>query len=193
MREGETMRRKKMLVVVALFAMLFGLAQNAGASIIPNHFVSTSNNSNIINVNFGSNGLADGWYFGIYDFGGSESSGLDLLLGSNTLLVDSANFEVTYVFNHYQIKVTKGIDLNQTLDIGNSDDFSFYFRDNSGSIYDTDLTITGGGLNYGFSSTNGGNVAGADLASVPLVSSAIFLFSGFAGLVAFGSRRKIKK
>ena len=187
------MRRKKMLVVVALFAMLFGLAQNAGASIIPNHFVSTSNNSNIINVNFGSNGLADGWYFGIYDFGGSESSGLDLLLGSNTLLVDSANFEVTYVFNHYQIKVTKGIDLNQTLDIGNSDDFSFYFRDNSGSIYDTDLTITGGGLNYGFSSTNGGNVAGADLASVPLVSSAIFLFSGFAGLVAFGSRRKIMK
>jgi len=195
MRGGETMRRKKMSIIVAVFAMLFGLAQVAGAS-IPNHFVSTSSESNTVTIDSDLGGLTDGWYFGVYDYGGDPSSGsdhrLDLLSGSSTSLFQSANFSVTYDGSDYWITVISGDFTSQSpLDIGSSGDFSFYFR--NGSTYDTNFSITGGSLNYGFASYNGGAVIGTDLASVPLPSSAIFLFSGFVGLVAFGGRRKIMK
>jgi len=188
------MRRKKMSVIVAVFAMLFGLAQVAGAS-IPNRFVSTSSESNTVTIDSDWGGLTGDWYFGVYDYGGDPSSGsdhrLDLLLGSSTPF-QSANFKVTYAVDHYQITVISGDFTSQSpLDIGSSGDFSFYFR--NGSTYDTNFSITGGSLNYGFVSYFGGAVIGTDLASVPLPSSVIFLFSGFAGLVAFGGRRKIMK
>jgi len=192
------MKRKKMLVMATVLAMLFGLAQVAGAS-IPNHFTSTSSESNISN-DLGY--LNDGWVFGVYDFDATTpnpSGGLDLLLGGSTSF-KSANFSVTQsgANNTWEITVTSGMFLNpipilNILNIGDSDDFSFYFRDGSGSTYDIDFSITGGDLNYGFISTAGGGVSGHDLNPVPLPGTAIFLFSGIMGLVAFGSRRKIMK
>jgi len=192
MKGVEIMKRKKMLVMATVFAMLFGLAQIALASIpIPNHFVSTSSESNIFN-SFGQ--LNTGWFFGIYDFGGNPSSGLNLLEGGGPDYY--ANFEVTQPGGSgtsWMITITNGTYQGDSLNIGDSKDFSFYFRNNDGSIYDTDPGITGGYFNYGFSSNDGGRIVGADLNPVPLPGSAIFLFSGIMGLVAFGSRRKIMK
>lgn len=198
MKGMEIMKRKKMLVMATVFAMLFGLAQIAGASIL-NHFVSTSGNSNIVNFNFNDNGLANGWYFGIYDFGANPSSGLHLLEGSSLTFWDGANFSVTQSGNDWIITVTDGTYQGNSLNIGDSEDFSFYFWNGSTNspIYDTGFSITGGAFNYGFSSTppsgDGGNILGADLNPVPLPGSVILLFSGIMGLVAFGSRRKIMK
>ena len=189
------MRRKKMSIIVAVFAMLFGLAQVAGAS-IPNRFVSTDGDSDVMNVNFDGEGLASGWYFGVYDYNGDPSSGgLDLLLGS-TGAIAHAEFEVYLDSGSYFINVITGVDESESpINIGPTDEFSFYFYNDTD--YYTALTITstpGGGNAYSFvANTESGRTVGSDLASVPLPSSAIFLFSGFAGLVAFGGRRKIMK
>ena len=194
MRGGETMRRKKMSIIVAVFAMLFGLAQVAGAS-IPNRFVSTDGDSDVMNVNFDGEGLASGWYFGVYDYNGDPSSGLDLLLGSDGAIAQ-AEFKVyLHSDNNFYINVTTGVDESLSpVNIGTTDEFSFYFFD--GTTYYAPSSITefsGNSDGYLFSHSSGGNVIGTDLASVPLPSSAIFLFSGFVGLVAFGGRRKIMK
>lgn len=197
MKGVEIMKRKKMLVVATVLAMLFGFAQIAVA--IPNHFVSTSSESNTSN-DLGY--LSAGWFFGIYDFGATDpSSGLNLLFGGQPNY-SNANFTVTYETDHYQITVISGFNINASLNIGDSDDFSFYFWNGADpsilANYDTDFSIIGSDLNYGFISTaGGGGVIGADLNpvpnSTPLPGSAIFLFSGIMGLVAFGSRRKLKK
>ena len=183
------MKRKKMLVMATVFAMLFGLAQIAGAS---NHFMTTDGDSDVINFY----GLADGCSFGVYDFGATDpSSGLDLLQGSSSLLFESAEFEVylNQGDNNYYVNVKTGVDeLVSPINIGDSDEFSFYFW--NGSTYDIEFTITsGGGDTYKFDSNFGGTVLGDDLNPVPLPGSVILLFSGIMGLVAFGSRRKIMK
>ncbi|MCD6197835.1 MAG: hypothetical protein J7K15_04585, partial [Deltaproteobacteria bacterium] len=180
--------------------MLFGLAQVAGAS-IPNHFTTTDGDSDVIDYSVGgSGGLADGWYFGVYDFGvnlPSPGPSLDLLLGSSLTSFQSAEFSVTQsgTGGTWVITVESGFNIGNSINIGNSDEFSFYFKDSSGNYY-TDFDITSGGgdaYNFDGSSFNGGHMLGDDLNPVPLPGSAIFLFSGIMGLVAFGSRRKIMK
>ncbi|OPL16316.1 MAG: hypothetical protein AVO38_08165 [delta proteobacterium ML8_D] len=185
------MNRKKIFAVLGMFAILFGIAQSAGAS-IPNHFMTTDGDSDVLNWNINGQGLTDGWYFGIYDFGGSPASGLNLLFGSGPIF-QSAEFSVTQPGGtNWQITVLSGGFPGGTLNIGDSEEFSFYFWD--GSSYITDLIdiAHGGGDAYSFASA-GGNIQGDDLNAVPLTSSAILLFSGFAGLMAFGNRRKIRK
>ena len=187
------MKRKKMLVMATVFAMLFGLAQIAVASIpTPNHFVSTDGDATF----FGGGLLTSGCFFGVYDFGDDLSLAstphLDLLGGGGFV------FEVTQSGegNTWVIKGTNDFSIN----IGPSSDFSFYFWNDSTSTYDTDFTIT---LSNGFlvfsNNDEKCNVLGIPsgigpgAASTPLPGSAIFLFSGIMGLVAFGSRRKIMK
>jgi hypothetical protein len=183
------MNRKNTFAVLAVFAILFGIAQAAGAA-IPNHFTTTDGDSDVINWNITGQKLNDGWYFGVYDYGADPSLGLNLLFGSGTSL--AAEFEVTQpIGTYWEIAVSSGDFTGNTLNIGNSDDFSFFFWD--GSNYVTDFTIThGGGDAYNFAGA-GGNIMGDDLNPVPLTSSAILFFSGFAGLMAFGSRKKIRK
>jgi hypothetical protein len=184
------MNRKNTFAVLAVFAILFGIAQAAGAA-IPNHFTTTDGDSDVINWNIGGQKLNDGWYFGVYDYGSDPSSGLNLLFGSGTTF-QSAEFSVTQPSGtDWEINVLSGDFTGNTLTIGNSDDFSFFFWD--GSNYVTDFTITYWGADaYNFDSA-GGNIMGDDLNPVPLTSSAILFFSGFAGLMAFGSRKKIRK
>ena len=187
------MRRKKMSIIVAVFAMLFGLAQVAGAS-IPNHFKTTDGDSDAINFDMFGDGLTNGWYFGVYDYNGDPSSGLDLLLGSDGAIAQ-AEFEVYLDSGSYFINVITGVDESESpINIGSTDEFSFYFFDDTNYYAPSSITeLTGNGDGYLFSHSDGGNVLGDDLNPVPLPSSAIFLFSGFAGLVAFGGRRKIMK
>ncbi|MBW2163223.1 MAG: hypothetical protein JRF43_01910 [Deltaproteobacteria bacterium] len=188
------MKRKKMLVMATVFAMLFGLAQIVVAA-TSNQFTTTDGDSDIINFY----GLADGCYFGVYDFDDNPLSGsdphLDLLLGSSSLLFESAEFSVIQsgTGGTWVITVESGLNIGNSINIGPTEDFGFYFW--NGSTYDTNFTITsGGGDAYSFLSTNTcGTVFGDDLNQVPLTGSAIFLFSGIMGLVAFGSRRKIMK
>jgi len=192
------MNRKKIVAVLGIVAILFVIAQTAGAS-IPNHFTTTDGDSDVTNWNINGQGLAYGWYFGIYDFGGhslSESDRLDLLFGSGPIF-QSAQFSVTQpggTGTDWQITVLSGYSPGKTLNIGNSKEFSFFFYNGSDYIKDfPDLTITtGGGDAYNFASA-GGNILGDDLNAVPITSSAILLFSGFAGLMVFGNRRKIRK
>ncbi|HDH97986.1 MAG TPA: hypothetical protein ENF70_02495, partial [Deltaproteobacteria bacterium] len=103
------MRRKKMSIIVAVFAMLFGLAQVAGAS-IPNWFKTTDGDSDVINFDMFGDGLTNGWYFGVYDYNGDPSSGLDLLLGSDGAIAQ-AEFKVyLHSDNNFYINVTTGVD-----------------------------------------------------------------------------------
>jgi len=140
------MERKRFLVLAVALVMLFGFAQVAGASIaIPNRFVSTSSESNIINVNFKSSGLSDGYYFGVYDT--DLGSGLDLLLGSSTVSFSTADFSVSYVSDHnYKLEVLSGIATSSFLYMSTAD-FSFYFRKKDTDDYDTAFTIAGSGNN----------------------------------------------
>ena len=189
MKGVEIMKRKKMLVMATVFAMLFGLAQIVVAA-TSNQFTTTDGDSDIINFY----GLADGCYFGVYDFGDNlpfPGSSLNLLQGSLTSF-ESAEFSVTYETDHYQITVMSGLNIGSSINIGPTEDFGFYFYD--GINYDTSFTITsGGGDAYSFVSNTCGTAFGDDLNQVPLTGSAIFLFSGIMGLVALGSRRKIMK
>ena len=181
------MRKKKELIVVAVFAMLFALAQVAFAA-IPNRFISTDGDSNFVDINLISegSGLKSGWSFGVYD--NDWSSGLDLVNQNH----ETAKFSVTPDGDGWQITVDQGVTKDQTLDIGNSKDFSFYFK--NAPNHDTEFSISDLGSNqYLFNSKAGGKVMGNDLAAVSLPSSAIFLFSGILGLVAFGSRRETMK
>ena len=187
------MKRKGTLITTLTLAALFAFTQMAIAIMIPNHFVSTSSESNMITINQDWGGLTGDWYFGVYDFNGNPSSGLDLFQGSYTSIY-SANFAITYENNHYQIEVMSGVFNGSILDIGDSNDFSFYFRNDS--TYDMNFLITGVGVsNYVFSNMGGGNVIGTDLSvvSTPIPGSVILLFSGFTALMAFNKRRRIKE
>lgn len=179
-----------MLSIATVFAISFVLAQTAFAD-IPNRFISTDRNSDVFDVNLfpKGRGLKSGWSFGVYD--NDWSKGLDLLDKGHR----RAKFHVSVTQNgdDWQITVDGGATKGQTLDIGNSKDFSFYFK--NGTDYDTKFSIKVlcNSNQYLFDSDKGGKVTGNDLAAVPLSNSAIFLFSGLVGIVAFGSRKKIMK
>ncbi len=177
-------------LILVLFVLVNCLG-TASAS-IPNHFISTDGNSNSVNINFNGIGLKDGWYFGVFDYNEDPSSGLDLLKGNSSIFYETGTFTVTQTGSDYYINVTQGVDAGSSIDIGNSGDFSFYFFDGT-NTYDTSFLIEGSSPTYFFSSTDGGNVVGIDLAPVPIPASSILLLSGLIGLVALGGRRKKQK
>ena len=185
------MRRKKILVVVAVFAMLFGLAQVAGAySSYSGPWEATDYQSSTYTISLLGN-LTDGWTFGVYDIGDSSDP-------SSLVLISSSNTYATFNVTGSILDVTQGMSDGSDLSLTSPNDyFGFYFSYGS-STYNGYLYETAGAVNQWLlkivrPSSSGGPVIASDVAPVPLPSSAIFLFSGFAGLVAFGSRRKIMK
>ena len=185
------MGRKKMLVAVAVFAMLFGLAQVAGAySSYSGPWEATDYQSSTYTISLLGN-LSSGWTFGVYDIG-------DGISPSSLALIDLSSTFATFNVNNNILYVTQGISGGSSFDLTSPNDyFGFYFSNNSITycdyLYDTAGPVNQWLLKMADSYNAGGPVIASDVNPIPLPSSAIFLFSGFAGLVAFGSRRKIKK
>ncbi len=184
---------KKIILQLALVFLTVLFLNGISIASIPNAFVSTDGNSNGVNINFTGNGLTPGWYFGVFDLGADPTTGLDLLYGRGGVLFETGSFTVSSDSSGYTITVIQGVDDGQTLNIGPTGDFSFYFRDDNNN-YDTSFDISGSEPTFFFESTKGGHVVGVDLApsAVPIPGSSILLLSGLIGLVALGGRRMAK-
>lgn len=184
-------RRGVISVITILFTFVL---TGAALAAIPNNFVSTNEDTNIVDLNILGDGLQTGWAFGVYDFGASPDSGIDLLSGcAKYPCLQSASFEVTQDGRDNLLTVTAGPSTGQSLNIGSSPNFSFYFKypDNNSYSYETDFNIfpVGGGIYYFISNEGGGGLTGVDLAPVPIPGTSALLLSGLVGLVALGSRK----
>ncbi|WP_457571182.1 hypothetical protein [Desulfovulcanus sp.] len=172
---------------------IFTLTQVASAT-IANHFCTTDGDTDVINFNFFGNGLADGWDFGVYDFDGQMEDGITLLTGSISTPFQAAEFQVRqdYSSGQWTLCVTNGISAGDSLVLGNSEDFSFYFASNSG-YFAPEVIISSDGDAYQFVHSEGGSVLGTDLNAVPL-PPAIWIFStSLLALLAVGDRNRLFK
>ncbi len=175
------MRNKIVLIVGVL--VLFGCYAVTVNAAIENHFLPTDGDSNYVM----SNPFTDNWYFGVFDYGGDPASGLKLVQNG----VPTALFTVTEDNGDFTLKVLSGIDHQQTLALGNTGEFSFYFS--NGSDYDISPDILYLGSNTFQFKNSKGNVFGVDIAAVPIPGSSILLLSGLIGLATLGTRKNKNK
>ena len=189
--------KKGFLAGVLLFFMYFMYVGACYA--IPNHFMPVGSPQEALTVKASQGGLQSGWYFGVFDWQGNMSDGL-LLLGKNkeNEIITSAQFKVIKKQggSGYQISVIEGVDIGSTLDIGNSEDFSFFFYDGT-NYYEPDNIIKdiNNEYSYYFSNKNQktGTVKGNDISAVPTPQSFILLLSGVLGLVGLTRRGQLTK
>ena len=179
---------KKVLLGVFLIALFLTSSTNAAITpTIPNQFTPKYpyiQDDVDVNYNLAWNGLKSGWEFGVFDFGGDPQQGIVLLKGGKQ--VDGASFIVVEENNTYTLKVTKGINKNATLDLGNSPDFSFFFKDDY-YFSNLDISSLGNGM-YLFSYKGAGSVTGFDLQAAPIPAS-FLLLSCAGGLVLVAYRK----
>ena len=178
------MRKKITIVSFLILFMYAGVCYAA-----PNHFLPATTSQEVLTVSADQGGLQSGWYFGVFDWGESMSKGLLLLSGGSVV---SAQFKVEKKQDGsgYQISVIEGVDKGETLDIGNSEDFSFFFYDGSSyyepaNIYENSFV----GNSYYFS-YNSQTVQGNDISAVPNPQSFILLLSGLLGLIGLSRREE---
>lgn len=185
------MGRKRFLVLAVALVMLFGFAQVAGAALADPAWVTTDTQSNVYTLSFISSelNLKPGWTFGVYDYGSHDTNtGVALLsssISSATFYTDSSGL----VYNNSDPENWN------TLTLTFPGQFGFYFDDGTSKYTNYSYTEVVGNQ-WSISSEHegsGGPVQASDVAPVPLPASALFLFSGLVGLVAFGSRRKIMR
>ncbi len=172
--------KKGFLAGVLLFFMYFMYVGACYA--IPNRFVPVGKPQEVLTVAAGQGGLQSGWYFGVFDWQGKMSDGLLLLDSVNYL---SAQFEVKDTQNGvgYEISVIEGVDKGKTLNIGDTEDFSFFFYDGN-NYYEPDQILRNPFENNSYYfSYNNQTVLGNDISSVPTPQSFILLLSGLLGLV----------
>ena len=122
--------------------------------------------------------------FFMYDWG--ESDSLELFS------IDKKSGIQSVYFSQNNNTWYAGLSLGaQTLDLGNSLDFGFFFGDGTNSYYTYDLTVIQAGevyrLNYGSDDVS---IYTSDIAPVPIPASALFLCSGMVGLIGFGKRMR---
>ena len=174
--------RKKLMIV--LFSALFMYAGVCYAA--PNHFLPATTSQEVLTVSADQGGLQSGWYFGVFDWGGNMSNGLLLLSES----VTSAQFKVEEKQDGsgYQIFVTKGVNEGSTLDIGDSEDFSFFFYDGSSYYEPTNISENPFVGNSYYFSYNSQTVQGNDISAVPNPQSFILLLSSLLGLIGLSRR-----
>ena len=193
----------KRVTFISLTNIIFLLLTSLGMTtpIIPNRFISTDGNSNVIqfrfklaNLEFKS--LADGWSFGIYD--NDINSGLLLLEGGENAETE-AKFEVYLNENNkWELKIIKGIDKEKTIDLGNSNSFSFFFKKDDNYYDPVDITEDGG-IYYFWGPVGSGTfnskglIQGIDLQAVPLPSSTWLLITSIIGLFVINTKRNHHK
>ena len=183
------MKKNNVIGLIIIISVL-GLIQLGNAASITNLFVSTDGDSNISQFNF-YYPLNEGWYFGVYDE--NMNNGLFLLEGTE---VGQAKFEVYQINNEWQLKITQGVDLNKTMSLGDSESFSFFFK-NSDNYYEP-YNISEKDGNYFFYGPPGSSgegerafILGVDIQAVPIPSS-VWLLMSTTLLFIFGRKQTIK-
>ena len=182
--------KKRLLsfILIGLFNLCV-LLQIAYAA--PNRFVSTDGDSDVVNINIPnvSEGLSNGWYFGVYD--SDMTGGLDLLEGK--VGFESAQFKITYDNNEdqYILKVLSGLNKESELSLGNTPDFSFYFRNGTNYYEPNKIDSSGDSFIFYYKNNNiEEHVVGNDLKAVPLPATIMLLGSSLMGLLIVGNRNR---
>jgi len=187
---------KKINFIGFIITSVLGLIQLGNAASITNLFVSTDGNSNVSQFGF-YYPLNGGWYFGVYDE--NMNNGLLLLEGTT---VFQAKFEVYQINNElnnegkWKLKITQGVDVNKTMSLGDSESFSFFFK-NSDNYYEP-YSISEKDGNYYFYGPPGSSgegerafILGVDLQAVPIPST-VWLLSSITLLFIFSRKETIK-
>lgn len=122
--------------------------------------------------------------FSMYDWG--ETDSLELFSMSKKSGIQSVYF--TQDNSTWYAGLSRGA---QTLNLGDSQDFGFFFGDGTDSYYTYDLTVIQAGEIYYLSSdSNDIGIYTSDIAPVPIPASVLLLGSGLAGLIGFGKRMR---
>jgi len=177
---------KKLIQTLVALSFLIGTISTAlaGMAAVPNDFISTDGDSNIVQlVN------KDDMTFGVFDYMGDPKNGVDLVNNSMTV----ASFSVNENNGSYELVVNYGA-ASGSVSLGDSGDFSFYFKDSNGNYYDVlEITQIAPGTNSYHIKFADNEVIGVDLNvptnPVPVPGASVLLLSGLVGLVAMGTRR----
>ncbi len=177
---------KKDLVVAIL--LLFIVVKTSYA--VPNHFLPAGGTQEVVQLSFLGQGLNSGWYFGVYDWGKDPSDSNRLILLDSNTTSGEFKVEVDKVNGGYQITVTEGVDKDESLNIGNSMDFAFFFY-NGTEYFDPTIEENSDRANSYYFYYNDQCVQGNDMTAVPNPQSFILLFSGLLGLIIIRGKKKI--
>jgi hypothetical protein len=188
------MRRDKTMIMAAVFLLCLGVATNASASFIYNGAWTLDDEAHdlfAITVSINLIGNGSGQLY-MCDYG---NTGIDMLVVNNNFL-EGVTVAFSNESGNWQAQVV-GSDPLRSLDLGDTQDFGFYFKDGSNNMSTSyDVTPAEPTTDSFFltdtqtPSATGMNVAIHDVALVPIPGSVMLLGAGIIGLV--GIRRRYR-